>query len=186
MGTPAQVIMGTLSSQCVTRCLFAVYTLHISGKPVWSQFNRKFDLLYWCNHETTDGLLPSSNKIFMNQHFIVTQVSEKHDSVLWKEHVCNFSWLSVLISVLLCQSSGVWLEGCTTKTQHSFTELVPDELCEVNLKAARELRRGINVWKIQEHPGSCLVICGLWGSEVAFISDHGFLGMNCCLWISSN
>lgn len=69
MGTTTPVIVGTPGSQCVTRCLSTVYTLHISGKHVWSQLNRKFDLLYLCNHETTDGLAA-----LQQQHFYESAV----------------------------------------------------------------------------------------------------------------
>lgn len=61
------------SSQFVTsRCLFAVYSTHISGKCIWSQFDRKFDLLYLFNHETIDELLAAST-----QQFILSSLSKQ-------------------------------------------------------------------------------------------------------------
>lgn len=62
-------------SQSVTsRCLFAVYTIHISGKYVRSQFDRKFDFLFYVIMKPQMESVPSGNNIFITQQFIVTHV----------------------------------------------------------------------------------------------------------------
>lgn len=56
-------------AECVA---FLLFTLHISGNIVVSQFDRKFDLLHLCNHETIDGLIVHQQQYFIHEEFIVT------------------------------------------------------------------------------------------------------------------
>lgn len=64
-----------LASQFVTsRCLFAVYNTHISGKYIWSQFDRKFDLRCMFNHETIDGLLALKRQHFYDSVYFMSSI----------------------------------------------------------------------------------------------------------------